>query len=152
MESFEWLKSKSTFLLCTEQKTIGIMLKLHTNVRDNPEDERVHRVRMSSNLFAKYVRDLPKNVGWEFMVATGWRVTTIDYERYFVYPKGSDLSPLQEKILNTACDELERCNASLGQKLERQEVGNTRADLEARRQIALLAIKDDSQRRQERFR
>ena len=106
---------------------------------------------MANSTFAKYVLDIPNKAGWDLLVATGWRPTTHDYERFFSFPAEGTISPSQRKILSLACKELEQSIAVLEDKIQRQNVHSKKADTEERRQAALLAMKDDRERRKERF-
>ncbi|EFN55941.1 hypothetical protein CHLNCDRAFT_145228 [Chlorella variabilis] len=123
--------------------TTQYLQKICGNVKDNPQEAKFRRIRITNATFSRHVRDAPG--GEEFMHAAGWTVKVDNFEKYFVFEPQP--GSLEWRILEEACAELSKLSALIDGKIKRG-LGDKKALQERMRQQVRVAIEEDKAQRE----
>lgn len=127
--------------------TTNFLLKIFSNVHDNPTEEKYRRIRLNNNAFNLHVRNAPG--AEEFMLVGGWKASVVDFERYFVFEHQP--GTIEWEILEIAVAELVKLKALLEGKLRRGDSGDRKAQKQKELEAVRHALEEDRQNRQLKY-
>ncbi|KAK9810789.1 hypothetical protein WJX73_007630 [Symbiochloris irregularis] len=124
---------------------VGILLKLCTNVAENPEKENFRQVKAANKKFSESI-DVKRSAALKVFMEAGWTSKVVNLEKHYVF-EGQPSSPSFRR-LQVAIEELRVAQELLiakGQRgTSRQE---QKAEEASRRASAMLQFQDDRDRR-----